>query len=287
MAMLLVTHDRYHHQLQHQNQHYYYLYRYFLERVCSEIIEIDRASLYRYPGNYMRFLELKAARIAAEDADADRARTKLRKESEWMAKQPRARQAKSKARQDQFYDLVEKAKGRGPDAKALSLVTDEEKERQKRLGGVVAEFKAAQYMMGDRVLLDDFTYNFRSRDRIGVVGANGVGKSTFLKILTNQLPLVKGSVRIGETVCVGYYEQTGLNITAEQEKQPVLKFVQEAVEKFTPQDTLKAPALKMQVDVNEPTGRRKLLAGKEATVNVQVTQDISQSSAVSERDAMV
>jgi len=152
MAMLLVTHDRY-----------------FLERVCSEIIEIDRASLYRYPGNYMRFLELKAARIAAEDADAERARTKLRKESEWMAKQPRARQAKSKARQDQFYELVERAKGRGPDAKALSLVSDEEKERQKRLGGVVAEFKGAKYMMGDRVLLDDFTYNFRSRDRIGVM----------------------------------------------------------------------------------------------------------------------
>jgi hypothetical protein len=94
-------------------------------------------------------------------------------------------------------------------------------------------------------------------------------------------------VRIGETVCIGYYEQTGLNLTAEQEKQPVLKFVQEAVEKFTPQETLKAPQLKMQIDVNEPTGRRKVLAGKEATVNVQVTQDISQSSAVSERDAMV
>ena len=269
MAMLLVTHDRY-----------------FLERVCSEIVEIDRGSLYRYPGNYMRFLQLKADRIAAEDADAERARTKLRRESEWMAKQPRARQAKSKARQDQFYELVEKAKGRGPDAKALSLVTDEEKERQKRLGGVVAEFKGAQYQMGDRVLLDDFTYNFRSRDRIGIVGANGVGKSTFLKILTNELPLVKGSVRIGETVCIGYYEQTGLSLTPEQEKQPVLKFVQEAVEKYTPTETLKAPALKISVDVNEPTGRRDRLAGKEASVNVQVTQEISQSSAVSERDAM-
>ena len=104
--------------------------------------------------------------------------------------------------------------------------------------------------------------------------------------MTNQLPLLKGSVRIGETVCIGYYEQTGLNLTPEQEKQRVLKFVQEAVEKFAPTETLKAPALKMQVDVNEPTGRRKLLAGKEATVNVQVTQDVSQSSAVSERDAM-
>ncbi|KAJ1416210.1 P-loop containing nucleoside triphosphate hydrolase protein [Ochromonadaceae sp. CCMP2298] len=116
LTVLLVTHDRF-----------------FLERVCSEIVELDRASLHRYPGNYGRYLELKAERIAAEDADADRAKTKLRKESEWMAKQPRARQAKSKAREQQFYALVDKAKGRGADQKAVELATPEEKEKQKRL----------------------------------------------------------------------------------------------------------------------------------------------------------
>jgi ATP-binding cassette subfamily F protein uup len=129
--------------------------------------------LYRYPGNYGRYLELKEARIAAEDAEAMRARTKLRRESEWMAKQPRARQAKSKARQDQFYDLVDKAKGREADAKKIEFVTPEEKERQKRLGGIVGEFRAAKFTLGDKVLLNDFTYNFRQRDRIGVVGPNG------------------------------------------------------------------------------------------------------------------
>lgn len=126
MAVLLVTHDRF-----------------FLEKVCSEIVELDRASIYRYPGSYAKYLELKEARLVAEDGETGRARTKLRREAEWMKKQPRARQAKSKARQDQFYELVDKAKGRSPGAKALELATPEEKEKQKRLGGVVAEFKAA------------------------------------------------------------------------------------------------------------------------------------------------
>ena len=269
MAMLLVTHDRF-----------------FLERVCTEIIELDRAAVHRYPGNYARYLELKEARIAAEDADADRARTKLRRESEWMAKQPRARQAKSKSRQYQFYELVEKAKGRGPDKKKIELATAEEKETQKRLGGVVAEFRGAKYMMGERVLLEDFSYSFRQRDRIAIVGNNGVGKSTFLKVLTGGLPLTDGTVRIGDTVTIGYYEQSGLVLTPEQERQPVLKFVQEAVEKAAPQEVAKAGIPKISVSENEVSGRRNIRAGKEGTVSAQVVDSISQSSAVSERDAM-
>jgi len=271
MAVLLVTHDRF-----------------FLERACSEIVELDRASVYRYPGNYLRYLELKEARIVAEDAEADRAKTKLRRESEWMAKQPRARQAKSKARQDQFYELVSKAKGRGPDQKAIELVTQEEKDAQKRLGGVVVEFKGAKYQMGERTLLDDFTYSFRQRDRIGVVGPNGVGKSTFLKVLTGMLPLVSGSVRIGETARIGYYEQTGITLTPDQEKQPVLRFVQEAVEKAAPSvEKAKPGAPKLVVEEGEKMGRRKVMAGKEQGINVQMTTDTSTvSTSVSEREAM-
>eukprot|EP01038_Epipyxis_sp_PR26KG_P007928 gene7928-10761_t len=272
MAMLLVTHDRY-----------------FLERVCSEIVELDKAAVYRYPGNYGRYLELKEARIAAEDAEAMRARTKLRRESEWMAKQPRARQAKSKARQDQFYELVERAKSREVTSK-IEFASPEEKEKQKRLGGVVAEFRAARYLMGDRTLLSDFTYNFRQRDRIGVVGPNGVGKSTFLKVLTGMLPLSSGTVRIGETVRVGYYEQTGLNITADQENQPVLRFVQEAVDKNTVAEkvgSVKAPTPVFKVEEGGNLGRRKMLAGKEAVTNVQLQESSgSGSSAFSEREAM-
>ena len=131
----------------------------------------------------------QAERLAAEDAETDRMRTKLRRESEWMAKQPKARQAKSKAREGQYYELVEKAKGRTPDAKAVELVSAEEKERQRRLGGVVAELRRVRYSLppepaedpsqpatGGRLLLDDFSYSFRQRDRIGIVGPNGVGK---------------------------------------------------------------------------------------------------------------
>jgi ATP-binding cassette subfamily F protein uup len=203
MALLLVTHDRF-----------------FLEKVCSEIVELDRASLYRYPGSYAKYLELKESRLVAEDAETSRARTKLRRESEWMKKQPRARQAKSKARQDQFYELLDKAKGRSSNTKALELATPEEKERQKRLGGVVAEFRGAGYSLGDRPLLKDFTYDFRQRDRIGVVGNNGVGKSTFLRVLMGELKLQEGSVKVGETVQIGYYEQKGLQLTPEQERMP-------------------------------------------------------------------
>ena len=143
MALLLVTHDRF-----------------FLERVCSEIVELDRAALYRYPGSYSRYLELKEARLVAEDAETSRARTKLRRESEWMKKQPRARQAKSKARQAQFYELVDQSKGRAV-TRALELSTPEEKERQKRLGGVVAEIRSASFSLNNRQLLKDFTYDFR------------------------------------------------------------------------------------------------------------------------------
>mmetsp|Transcript_12793 Transcript_12793/g.17468 ORF Transcript_12793/g.17468 Transcript_12793/m.17468 type:complete len:394 (+) Transcript_12793:1224-2405(+) len=154
-------------------------------------------------------------------------------------------------------------------------------------------------MLGDRILLRDFTYNFRQRDRIGVVGPNGVGKSTFLKVLTGKLALEKGTVRIGETVRIGYYEQTGLVLTAEQENEPVLRFVQQAVDRATmdastgEQTTLKnksaAPQMQL-VEDKAPMGRRKMLAGKEAAVNVQI-QDASPtggsgSSAFSEREAM-
>ena len=137
------------------------------------MLELDRASIYRYPGNYNRYLELKEQRLQAEDADTERAKTKLRREKEWMSRQPKARQAKSKARQSQFYELVDKAKVRGVEKGTLELASPEEKARQARLGGIVAEFSSACYEMPHRKLLDDFTYSFRQRDRIGVVGPNG------------------------------------------------------------------------------------------------------------------
>lgn len=272
MAILLVTHDRY-----------------FLERVCSEIVELDRASLYRYPGNYARYLDLKAERLSAEDAEAQRARTKLRKESEWMARQPQGRQTKSKARQDQFYSLVDAAKGR-KEASNVQFATAEEKAKQQRLGGVVSEFKKAKYLMGDRVLLEDFTYSFRARDRIGIVGPNGVGKSTFLKVLTGQLQLASGEIRLGETVQIGYYEQTGLVLTPEQEDQPILKFVQEAIERQgATGGGLKALDTKIVVQESAaPVGRRDQIKGKSGKTSLSVDQSGGATVQVgfSEREAM-
>lgn len=275
MAMLLVTHDRF-----------------FLERTCSEIIELDRANLYRYPGNYQKYLELKAERLNAEDADSARAKTKLRREAEWMAKQPQGRQRKSKARQDQFYELVDKAKAREVATK-VEFNSDEEKKAQKRLGGVVSEFRKAKYVMGDRVLLEDFTYDFKTTDRIGIVGPNGVGKSTFLKVLTGQLALDSGSVRVGDTVRVGHYEQTGLKLTAEQEAMPVLKFVMEAVDRGASQvmsqeaGNAKQTDTKMVVQEVQAKGRRNVLAGKGSSNNIQILEGsgLKQAVAVAEADA--
>ena len=136
MAILLVTHDRY-----------------FLEKVCNEIVELDRASIHRYPGNYNKYLELKAERLKTEDADKNRAKTLLKREREWMSRQPKARQAKSKARQDQFYKLVAKAQDKSKGSPntnggAVQLMTKEEAAEQKRLGGVVIDVNDATFILG-------------------------------------------------------------------------------------------------------------------------------------------
>jgi ATPase subunit of ABC transporter with duplicated ATPase domains len=330
MSVLLVTHDRH-----------------FLEMVCNEIIELDRASVHTYPGNYAKYLELKDERLRAEDAEQDRAKTRLRKEREWMSRQPKARQAKSKARQQQFFALVDKATDKskgsaGAGAGAVKLSTKEEADQQQRLGNVVIEVKNAKYVLhgeevadekgekGDgsgsdsdadsekRLLLDGFSYSFRQRDRIAIVGPNGVGKSTFLKLLTGNLPLLDGTIRIGETVRLGYYEQMGLQLSAADKKEPVLKFVQAAVEKGVSRNinTLdgsvanagydyaggssgagkgppqNANAGKIVISTSAPVGRRKALAGKEGAINLEVADDSygggggSSSVAMSEREAM-
>lgn len=316
MSVLLVTHDRH-----------------FLEQVCNEIIELDRASVHSYPGNYMRYLELKDERLRAEDAEQDRAKTRLRKEREWMSRQPKARQAKSKARQEQFFALVDKATDKskgsaGAGAGTVQLATKEEIDKQQRLGGVVIEVKSAKFILdppeddkgaegqAPMTLLDSFSYSFRQRDRIAIVGPNGVGKSTFLKLLTGNLPLLDGTIRLGETVRLGYYEQMGLRLTDAEKKEPVLRFVQAAVEKGvsrninTLDDSVdnqgyeaggagslgsgpaKNPnAGKIVVSSSAPVGRRKALAGKEGALNIEVMDDsygggAASSTAVSEREAM-
>jgi len=272
MAILYISHDRW-----------------MLEETCTDIIELDRAKLFRYTGNYSRFLELKQQRLIAEDAEVERARTKLRREAAWMAKQPRARQAKSKARQQQFYELVDSAVGRAV-AKPVELMSQEEKDRQKRLGGVVCEVRKASYSLPGRSLIRDFSYSFRQRDRICLVGKNGVGKSTFLRLLLGELPLEGGEIKTGSTVVFGHYNQAGLELTPEEESMPVLRYVKEAVEKATGGMKI-GDSQDGKISISSPDqklGRRKVQAGKEAGVVVNVISESSagSGSAVSEREAM-
>ncbi|CAM9753957.1 unnamed protein product [Scytosiphon promiscuus] len=179
--------------------------RYFLENVCQEIIELDSAKLYRYPGSYERFLELKEERMHAEGAARDSARNKMRGELAWMRKQPKARQAKSKAREERFFEL--KAKAAAPASasdKGLTLSS-----KTQRLGKTVVYLKGASLQFSAKIL-DNFAYEFDRGDRIGIVGGNGVGKTTFLNVLMGTQPLDTGEVVTGGTVRYGYYEQGGL-----------------------------------------------------------------------------
>lgn len=263
LTMLLVTHDRF-----------------FLEKTCDKIYELDRASLTEYPCAYNKYLELKAERLAAEDADAERARTKLRKERDWMRRQPQGRQAKSKAREQQYFKLEDRARRREQRGD-LELTTD----GNARLGKSVIDVCSATFSINGNRLLDNFSYGLQRGERVGIVGANGVGKSTFLRILTGEQALDSGRVLTGETVNIGYYEQTGLTLDDRQEKLSMLRFVQEAVEQAAPQEnTEPTSSPRLQIVTTEQKGRRN--KNKEATTSVRLEESPEESvKAVSEQDA--
>jgi ATPase components of ABC transporters with duplicated ATPase domains len=206
VTLLLVTHDRY-----------------FLDAVCEEIWELDGSDLYVYKGDYENYLEKKAARLENEAASIDKARNTYRKELEWMRKQPRARTTKSKSRQDNFYKIEAKAKQRIEDAQLQLQV------KMNRLGGKVIELKKVYKNYGDKPILKGFDYTFKKGERIGVVGRNGVGKSTFLNIIQGIEPANSGKVNIGETVIFGNYSQQGLVI---KEDMRVIEFVKTMAESF-------------------------------------------------------
>ncbi|MDP4151384.1 MAG: ABC-F family ATP-binding cassette domain-containing protein [Bacteroidota bacterium] len=206
VTLLLVTHDRY-----------------FLDSVCEEIWEMDGSRLFVYKGNYEQFLEKKAARTENELASIDKARNTYRKELEWMRKQPKARTTKSKSRQDNFYAVEARAKQRVEDSQMELQV------KMNRLGGKVAELKKVYKSYGDRVILKGFDYTFKKGERLGIVGKNGVGKSTLLQILQGIEQPDSGKVNIGETVIFGNYSQQGLVI---KEDQRVIEFVKNIAEHF-------------------------------------------------------
>ena len=206
VTLLLVTHDRY-----------------FLDEVCNEIWEIDDGRLYTYKGDYENYLEKKAQRIDNEAASIAKARNTYRRELEWMRKQPRARTTKSRAREDRFYEV---------EAEAKKTITDNRLEldmKMNRLGGKVIELKKVYKSYGDKVILKGFDYTFRKGERVGIVGRNGVGKSTFINILQGIEEADSGKVNIGDTVVFGNYAQQGLVV---KEDMRVIEFVKGMAESF-------------------------------------------------------
>ncbi len=206
VTLLMVTHDRY-----------------FLEDVCDEIWELDDNKIYSYKGDYANFLEKKAARIENTLANIDKAKNLYRKELEWMRKQPKARTTKSKSRQDAFYDTEAKAKQKVVDLQVKLEV------KMNRLGGKVAELKKVYKNFGDKVILRGFDYTFKKGERIGIIGKNGAGKSTFLNLLQGLDVADSGKINIGDTVIFGNFSQQGLVI---KEDMRVIEYVKNIAENF-------------------------------------------------------
>lgn len=206
ITLLLVTHDRY-----------------FLDAVCSEIWELDRGQLQVYKGDYENYLEKKAARMESEAASIDKARNLYRKELEWMRKQPKARTTKSKSRQDNFYEVEARAKQRS-DEQQLQLAM-----KMNRLGGKVVELKKVYKSFENTTILKGFDYTFKNGERVGIVGRNGAGKSTFIDIIQALQMPDSGKINIGETVVFGNFSQKGLQLKGDMR---VIEYVKSIAENF-------------------------------------------------------
>lgn len=189
-ALLMVTHDRY-----------------FLDRVTNHIIEIDRTQLYAYDGNFDYYLRRRAERIEAMAADLARSRNTLRREQEWMNRQPQARAGKAKFRIDAFHELKSHAKSIDLREKNVELNVS-----STYIGSKIFEAKGVTKRFGERLVLDDFTYTFSRYEKVGIIGPNGAGKTTFIKLLQGIIPPDSGEWNLGETVRFGYYCQEGLSL---------------------------------------------------------------------------
>ncbi len=201
ITLFMVTHDRY-----------------FLERVCNEILELDEGKIYKYKGNYSYYLQNKEERLALEATNLGKAKSLFKKELEWMRKQPKARTTKSKSRTDDFYQIKESAHQRRKDHQVQLEINME------RLGSKILELHKVDKSFGDKKILDNFDYIFKRGERIGIIGKNGTGKSSFLNIITEKAEADSGKVVLGETVKFGYYTQAGIQI---KEGQKVIEVVKE------------------------------------------------------------
>ncbi|MDT0643060.1 ABC-F family ATP-binding cassette domain-containing protein [Zunongwangia sp. F363] len=191
--------------------------RYFLERVCNEIVELEDGQLYTYKGNYSYYLDKKEDRVELEQTNTDKAKQLFKKELDWMRRQPKARTTKSKSRIDDFQEIKEKASKRRNDHTVQLEINME------RMGSKVVEIHNLSKEFGGKQLFQNFDYNFLRGERIGIIGKNGTGKSTFLNILTGNLEPDSGKVVIGETIKFGYYTQRGIKIKPGQKVIDVIR----------------------------------------------------------------
>ena len=188
MTLLMVTHDRY-----------------FLDNICTRIMELDQQEIFTYDGNYNYYLEKRAERIEAQNVQVEKARNLLRTELEWMRRQPQARQHKAQYRIDAFYDLKERAHGYRDKGDVRLNVSSA------YIGKKIFTAHAVSKRYGDKVILNDFEYTFARYEKLGIVGDNGVGKSTFIKLLLGEVPCDSGHFEVGATVKFGYYSQEGMH----------------------------------------------------------------------------
>ncbi|UQA75423.1 ABC-F family ATP-binding cassette domain-containing protein [Sphingobacterium siyangense] len=206
-TVLLVTHDRY-----------------FLDNICTEIRELDRGNLFTYKGNYSYFLEKKSERETIDAVMVEKSRNLLRRELEWMRRQPQARGTKSKSRIEAYYDLEEKSKAiKGNDSVQLSV-------KVSRQGSKILELEHVAKCYGAKDIIHDFSYTFKKGDRIGLAGKNGTGKSTFLNLITGEEKPDTGSIAVGETTVYGYYKQGGLEVNENDRVLDVVKNIADYIE---------------------------------------------------------
>jgi ABC transport system ATP-binding/permease protein len=204
ITLLMVTHDRY-----------------FLERVCDEILELDGGVLYRYKGNYSYYLQKREERQVNQQANIDKAKNLLSKELEWMRRQPKARTTKSKARIDDFYETKEAASQKIDHSKVQINV------QMERMGNKILEFHNVSKAFGEKKIITKWSYLFKRKERVGLVGANGAGKTTFLNLITENIQPDSGKIITGETIVYGYYNQKGLELKEDKRVVEVIKDIAE------------------------------------------------------------
>ena len=206
MTLLLVTHDSY-----------------FLDRVCNQILELDEGKMYVYNGNFSDFIEKKAMREATEASELDKTRNIYRRELEWVRRMPKARTTKSKSRLDAFDKIADKAKGKGPQ-ESLQLEV-----KMSRLGGKILEMIKVRKAFGSTIIADGFTYTFNRGERIGIVGKNGVGKSTFLNMIMELEQADSGKIQSGTTIVYGYFSQESMQVADNKRVIDVVKDIAEFI----------------------------------------------------------